>query len=145
MRIIEGEQREISWRGPRLQVEGESTGGCSVLHVKGDMDFTSAPGLRDWMLEAVDGGLVAARIVLDLDEVAFFDSSGLGAIVAVWKKARNEGGDLGVARPPRVCSIMMRRTSLADHIVMADAVPAVRAGLLAGRPPTARPSTRQAG
>ncbi|SEG99937.1 hypothetical protein SAMN05444920_114213 [Nonomuraea solani] len=36
------------------------------------------------------------------------------------------------ARPPHVCTIMMRRTSLADHIVMADSVPAVTAGLQAG-------------
>ncbi|MCF6474444.1 STAS domain-containing protein [Nonomuraea sp. MG754425] len=132
MRTIEGDKRETFWRGPRLRADGESIGGCSVLRLAGDLDSTSAPPLRDWMIEGVDDGRVGQRIVLDLGDVELFDSSGLGAIVTVWKRTRTVGGDLGVARPPRVCGIMMRRTGLAGHIVMADAVPAVTELLVSG-------------
>jgi anti-sigma B factor antagonist len=48
-------------------------------------------------VETVEGG--QRRLVVDMADVDFVDSSGLGAIVGVLKAARQAGGDLRIARP----------------------------------------------
>ena len=41
------------------------------------------------------------RVVVDLAETQFLDSSGLGALIAGLKTTRQAGGDLRIARPER--------------------------------------------
>ena len=48
-----------------------------------------------------------ARIVLDLDQVRFVDSAGLGELVAWKKRATQLGGDVRLLRPrPRVRNVI---------------------------------------
>lgn len=42
------------------------------------------------------------HIVLDLSQIDFVDSSGLGALVQLVKKAQTEGGSLQIVTNPRV-------------------------------------------
>jgi anti-sigma B factor antagonist len=59
--------------------------------------------------EDVLSELVAAgtnRIVVDMAETTFLDSSGLGALIGGLKSARQAGGDLRIARPtPSVVTV----------------------------------------
>ena len=43
-----------------------------------------------------------AHVVLDLSKIDFVDSSGLGALVQIVKKAQQEGGSLQIVTNPRV-------------------------------------------
>ncbi len=66
--------------------------GVPVAVVSGDVDFGTAPRLRDAVVRlATDGARLA---VLDLREVEFLDSTGLGVLVACLKRFRTLGGDL---------------------------------------------------
>ena len=48
-----------------------------------------------------------SRIVCDVADVVYVDSSGLGALIGGLKRARDAGGDLVVAAPnPRVARIL---------------------------------------
>lgn len=67
-----------------------------VLSCPGRLNLASAPRLTKAIEQTVDAG--RARIVIDLAETTFIDSSGLGALVAGLKRARSAGGDLRVAR-----------------------------------------------
>ena len=42
------------------------------------------------------------NIILDLSKIDFVDSSGLGALVQLVKKAQSEGGSLQIVTNPRV-------------------------------------------
>lgn len=55
-----------------------------VSVMEGRIDAAVAIQFKDQMREHVEGG--PARIVLDLSQVGFIDSSGLGAIVAAMKQ-----------------------------------------------------------
>ncbi len=64
----------------------------TVLHVRGEIDMASAPQLRQEVVRLVDQG--DRHLVLDLSEVAFCDSTGIGVMVAAVKRARTAGGDV---------------------------------------------------
>jgi len=54
----------------------------------------------------------SARLVVDLSDVAFLDSSGLGALVACLKSARQAGGDLRIAAPSKQVMMVLQLSNL---------------------------------
>ena len=80
-----------------LVIEGRDVGTWTVLAVVGELDLATAPGLRERVREMTPGGPL--KVALDLTEVGFVDSSGLGAIVACLKHARELGGELVLVAP----------------------------------------------
>jgi anti-anti-sigma factor len=85
-----------------FSVSTELTGTDVVLVISGEVDMASGGRLRSYLQEAVETG---RRVVLDLDEVDFMDSTGLNAIVQALHQARKADGDLVI----RSASIPVRR------------------------------------
>jgi anti-sigma B factor antagonist len=78
--------------------------GRRVVRVSGEVDVESGPRLRDHLLALVADG--EHDIVVDLSQVSFLDSSGLGVLVVVHKRIRAAGGALRLAGcQPEVVSI----------------------------------------
>ena len=84
--------------------------GIGVVSARGRLNMVSAGQLRETLTELVGQGTV--RIVVDLGETTFVDSSGLGAIIAGLKTARQAGGDLQVARPNPAVMTVFELTNL---------------------------------
>ena len=79
--------------------------GVVVVHPTGRLNMTASPGLRKQLSDIVEGG--GNRIVVDLSATEFIDSSGLGALIASLKLAREAGGDLRLAAPSQqVCTVL---------------------------------------
>jgi anti-sigma B factor antagonist len=70
-------------------------GDAAVLVVRGEVDLSSAPQLRQRLLGLATGG--PRTVVVDLTGVSFIDSTGLGVLVSALKRLRAEGGDLRLA------------------------------------------------
>lgn len=64
----------------------------AVVKPSGLLDGMQAPTFRQEIDTAIQAGCL--RILVNLEEVSFLDSSGLGALVAALKSARSIGGDL---------------------------------------------------
>jgi len=90
----------IAAQGPRV----------AVAHLKGRVDLASAPGVRARLTEVVTAG--QDHLVVDLAEVPFIDSSGLGALISVLKTARQAGGDLRIASTEDQPLTVLKLTSL---------------------------------
>ena len=73
-----------------LQLATRHEGDVAIVSATGEVDVFTAPGL-DAELDAViaDGH---CRLVIDLSDVAFLDSTGLGVLVKVPKHSREAGG-----------------------------------------------------
>ncbi len=66
-----------------------------VIRPQGRLNLLAAPRLREVVAQSVAQG--RPQIVLDLSGTTFMDSSGLGALVAGLKSARQGGGNLRIA------------------------------------------------
>jgi anti-anti-sigma factor len=77
---------------------------------KGRLDMASAPAFRERVKQLVEGG--CPRLIVDLGEVSFVDSSGLGAVIGGLKVTRQSGGDLRIARANEQVKLVLELTSL---------------------------------
>jgi len=77
---------------------------------KGRLDMASAPAFRERVKQLVESG--SLRLIVDLGEVSFVDSSGLGAVIGGLKVARQAGGDLRIARANEQVKLVLELTSL---------------------------------
>jgi anti-sigma B factor antagonist len=87
-----------------LRISTRSERAAVVVSVSGDVDVASSPILR----EALDKPLVAQapHIVVDLTELNFIDSTGLGVLVGAMKVARRYGASLRlVCTSPRILRV----------------------------------------
>jgi anti-anti-sigma factor len=67
-------------------------GAAAVLSIGGELDALSVPELRPALDE-----LIAERwprIVVDLEHLSLIDSSGVGALVYLFRRAREQGGSV---------------------------------------------------
>lgn len=72
-----------------LTISDRSAGDFHVVELAGDIDIESARELRAHIVQCIADS--SARVVVDLTEVAFMDSSGLGALVGGWQMTREDG------------------------------------------------------
>jgi anti-sigma B factor antagonist len=80
--------------GAELDVILEDLGGFAVIGLSGEVDVYSAPKLRETIKDLVDDGKY--NIVVDLEKVAFLDSTGLGVLVGGLKRVKHHSGELGI-------------------------------------------------
>jgi anti-sigma B factor antagonist len=64
----------------------------SRLQIEGAVDALSAPDLRPIFDKVVAER--RRRVIIDLDKVTMIDSSGVGAIVSLFKRVKAEGGQV---------------------------------------------------
>jgi anti-sigma B factor antagonist len=81
-----------------------------VLSVSGEVDVATAPQLRERLVDLVGEG--HAHLILDLNEVGFLDSTGLGVIVGCLKRARGNDGDLVIVCDQRSILKVLEITGL---------------------------------
>ncbi|WP_326597395.1 STAS domain-containing protein [Streptomyces sp. NBC_01803] len=82
-----------------LRVHGEQRGEWAVLRVVGELDLATSPAVRHQVHDAVADG--RRQVVLDLSEVMFCDSSGVGVLVAARRLMRSCAGELRLILPAR--------------------------------------------
>src|ERR1700730_10239967 len=84
-------------------------GTATTLRVRGELDALSAPELRPLFDELIDGE--RRDITVDLSELRLVDSSGVGALVSLYKRVRARGGEVrfsGVTAQPLVIFKLLR-------------------------------------
>ncbi|HYH33869.1 MAG TPA: STAS domain-containing protein [Nocardioides sp.] len=90
--------------------------GKTIVAVGGEIDVYTAPKLRDKLSELVATG--SYDLVVDMQEVEFLDSTGLGVLVGGLKKVRAHDGSLRlVCNQDRLLKIF-RITGLAKVFVI---------------------------
>ncbi|MGH2705378.1 MAG: STAS domain-containing protein [Actinomycetota bacterium] len=105
-----------------FDVEARAEGDWQVLRVRGEIDVYTAPALERAITEQLD--LESPRIVMDLAEVSFVDSTGLLAMIGGVRKARERNGSLVLVRPSTRLQHVLRITDLESILPVFDTVEA---------------------
>ena len=108
-----------------LTLSTREAGGTTVVAVGGEIDVYTAPRLRDKFTELVAAG--SYDIIVDMQNVEFLDSTGLGVLVGGLKKVRAHEGSLDlVCNQDRLLKIF-RITGLAKVFVIHESAEAALA------------------
>jgi anti-sigma B factor antagonist len=73
----------------------KGSGDVTVVQVDGQLIVGNRHELKELVQAALDRG--ERRLLIDFSRTGYIDSSGLGALVSVSKKVRENGGDLRLA------------------------------------------------
>lgn len=77
----------------------------TILRASGEIDLDTSVLLKEQLQELID--TTPHVVVLDLKDVTFIDSSGLGTLVMAYRSAQEHGIDLKLSGPrPQVLKVM---------------------------------------
>jgi len=107
-----------------VSVTSRESGDRTVVEVRGEIDVYTAPVLREELTSLVDAQ--HTNLVVDLTQVSFMDSTGLGVLVGGLKKVRTLGGDLSLVIDQETILKVFRITALTQvfsiHSTLEDAL-----------------------
>lgn len=103
--------------------------GVTIIELSGNvMGGPDATALNEQIHKLLDSG--TKKVVIDLHEVQFVNSSGLGMLIGSLNTMRNAGGDLKLARASKKVQGLIEVTKLHRvfdiHETIADAVAACK-------------------
>ena len=102
--------RSVEPIGLEIKVDVAERDACAWL--VGVLDLYTAPRLREAMVEVLAGRNDPFVVTLDLSDLDFIDSSGLGVLIAVLKRLRHIGGNLVLRAPSRSLCRLLDLTGL---------------------------------
>ena len=104
-----------------LYIVAKDVDGVTVLKLMGRVTLGDESGqLRSTIKQNLTQG--KKRLVLDLSEVNYIDSAGLGTLVAGYTSARNEGGEIRLAGVTKRFGELLNITKLVTIFNVHDSV-----------------------
>jgi len=94
----------------KYRFDARSPKSTGVVVLSGRLDLLVAADVKNQIQRLVSEGW--SQLVVDLGEVPFIDSSGLGALIGGLKAARVAGGDFRIARPPEQIRYILQVSTL---------------------------------
>ncbi|MHB1447200.1 MAG: STAS domain-containing protein [Acidimicrobiales bacterium] len=101
-----------------LDIQIDQAPGYIVCRPKGELDAFTVSQFREALAELA----TSARLVIDLSEVPFIDSAGLGALIGGIRRTREQGGDVSVACNRSTLIRLLRTTGFDRIVTVADSV-----------------------
>lgn len=77
-----------------LDISTERDGSTCRIAVNGEVDVYTSPLLKTRLVDAVDDGCI--DLVIDLENVGFIDSSGLGVLVSGLRRVKEQSGSMRI-------------------------------------------------
>lgn len=93
-----------------VQVEGNR----ATVHTAGEIDITSAPILRSALTQCLAEG--CTELTVDMTDLEFIDSSGLGVLVWALKQLRTRDGRLVIRNPPSIAQKILGISGLSPYL-----------------------------
>jgi anti-sigma B factor antagonist len=110
-----------------LTVSSRQEGVHTVISVTGEIDVYTAPSLREKLNELMASGHY--DLVVDLEDVEFLDSTGLGVLVGGLKRVRSHDGTLRLVCAQEKILKVFRITGLTKVFPIHPTLDAAMSGL----------------
>ena len=86
-----------------------------VIRLSGELDISSAPDFKEDVLSLLGQGY--NHLIVDLNELNFMDSRGLGSFIGILRTVNEQGGSLKIICSKQAILKIFRRTGL-DEVFM---------------------------
>jgi len=96
----------------------KNAGGVLVVRVEGQLIVGNRQELKSVIQEASDNG--ERKFLIDFSKTGYIDSSGLGALVSISKKIREQGGELRLSGLNEDLRSLFELTKLDTLFAIAD-------------------------
>ena len=102
---------------PVFSLDVRPGAGGTTIVVAGELDMVTVPAFQTGVVEQLD----SERLVLDLRDLEFIDSSGISALDALLKEADRRGADLALLREMRpAVARVLEITGMMDVLPLAE-------------------------
>lgn len=88
-----------------------------IVELRGDLDINVVDDFKDDILNKIDG---SKDIILDLKELDYIDSTGLGVIMTIYKEVLDKGRSLKVKNAKRNIYKLFKITELDEILGMEE-------------------------
>ena len=109
-----------------LEINVEQRQDYTLCRPVGELDAYTVGQFRDALGELAS----ASRLLIDLSDVPFMDSSGLGALIGGIRRAREADGDVAVACSRPTLTRLLHTTGFDRIVAVTDTVEEAEAALL---------------
>jgi anti-anti-sigma factor len=103
-----------------------------IITPSGPLDAAAVESFHTQMAAWWDANVQVAHVVVDLDQVGFMDSSGLGALIGLARRTASRDGSVRLARPRDSVKLVLDITRASRlfpvHADLEQAVAAVQTG-----------------
>jgi anti-sigma B factor antagonist len=99
-----------------LAIRTEVVNGDLVVSISGEVDLVTASDLRQALAQALER---SSRLVVDVGDVTFIDSTGLSALADAHRRAHDAGGAMILRRPSPMLKRLLQITRL-DTLLTVD-------------------------
>lgn len=93
-----------------IDIKSERQGNAMIFRLRGSLDIATSPTARAALIEAANEG--KNDIIVDLSQVEFLDSTGLGALIGAHRRALEKGGRIRLVTPDGQIARLLHITGL---------------------------------
>ena len=104
-----------------MQIIFQSRDNILIVKLTGELDHHGADQIR----EKVDSKIISSNsknLILDLSELKFMDSSGIGIIIGRYKAVSSQGGKLYIVCPSKTINKLIRMCGIEKIITIKDSL-----------------------
>ena len=101
-----------------MSFEVTAQGDVRIVDVEGQLIVGNRQELKQVVLDQLDDG--GRKFIVDFEKTGYIDSSGLGVLVSLSKKIREQGGDLRLANLNEDLRTLFELTKLDTLFTIAD-------------------------
>ncbi len=101
-----------------MDIEIEQTPAYTLCRPSGELDAYTVPEFRDALGELTD----VTALLIDLSDVPFMDSAGLGALIGGIRRTRENGGEVAVACSRASLKRLLHTTGFDRIVPVAESV-----------------------
>ncbi len=100
----------------------------ATLHLRGEFDTFYCTAFQTEVAALQKAGV--HRVVLNLRQVKFINSTALGTIIKVFKQLKEKGGKLVISRPSEFCREMIKKVGIDRIVPVCDSDEAAQAAVI---------------
>ena len=110
-----------------VEINETIEGGIRTIQVGSrKLDIYNSTALKDKLLAYLDQD--PQKILIDLEDVEYIDSSGLGAIISTALTAENKGREIRICNLSEYVNSLFALNNLKDHVSIFDDADVAKAG-----------------